>query len=251
LNDSIRLSIVVPTFREALNVPVLLRRLDQSLTGFLRPFEVILVDDDSNDGIIEAVEREKAGRELFLIVRRGVPRDLSRAVADGLARCRGEYVVVMDADLSHPPETIAAMIAVLEGGEADFVIGSRFVPGGGAPHFTWRRRLNALVSRLLARPLVGIRDPMAGFFAFPRRLLRPEIRLDPIGFKIGLELLVKLRPARVREIPIQFQDRLYGETKLSLKEMAKYLVHLQRLFRFKYFPVWQKKAAKIRREEKP
>jgi dolichol-phosphate mannosyltransferase len=235
LNEAIRISIVVPTFREAPNVPVLLKRLDQALTMRLRPFEVILVDDDSNDGIIDVVEREKPGRELVLIVRRHVPRDLSQAVVDGLARSRGEFVVVMDADLSHPPETIVAMIAALEGGEADFVIGSRFVPGGGAPHFTWQRHLNALVSRLLARPLVDIHDPMAGFFAFPRRLLRPEIRLNPIGFKIGLELLVKLRPARVREIPIQFQDRLYGVTKLSLKERVKYLVHLMRLIRFKYF----------------
>jgi len=235
LNETIRISIVIPTFREAPNIPVLLQRLDQALTGRLRPFEVILVDDDSGDGIIDVAEREKPGRELVLIVRRHVPRDLSQAVVDGLARSCGEFVVVMDADLSHPPETIAAMIAALEGGEADFVIGSRFVPGGGAPHFTWQRRLNAFVSRLLARPLVDIRDPMAGFFAFPRRLLRPETRLNPIGFKIGLELLVKLRPARVREIPIQFQDRLYGVTKLSLRERIKYLIHLKRLVQFKFF----------------
>jgi dolichol-phosphate mannosyltransferase len=235
LNEAIRLSIVIPTFREAPNIPVLLQRLDQALTGHLRPCEVILVDDNSGDGIVEVVGREKAKLELILIVRREVPRDLSRAVVDGLARSRGEYIVVMDADLSHPPETIAAMIAALEKGEADFVIGSRFVPGGGAPHFTWQRRLNAFVSRLLARPLVAINDPMAGFFAFPRRLLRPEIRLDPIGFKICLELLVKLRPARVCEIPIQFQDRLYGITKLSFNERIKYLIHLKRLFQFKYF----------------
>lgn len=235
MNPALRLSIVIPTFREAANIPVLLRRLDQALTGSLRSCQVILVDDDSGDGIAEVVEREKSELEIILLVRRGVPRDLSHAVVDGLARCRGEHVVVMDADLSHPPGTIAAMIAVLDNGEAEFVIGSRFVPGGGAPHFTWQRRLNAWVSRLLARPLVDIRDPMAGFFAFPRRLLRPEIRLAPIGFKIGLELLVKLRPAVVREIPIQFQERLHGVTKLSLTERIKYLIHLKRLFLYKYF----------------
>jgi dolichol-phosphate mannosyltransferase len=87
---------------------------------------------------------------------------------------------------------------------------------------------------MIARPFTSVKDPMAGFFAFKSSLLEQKVKLNPLGFKIGLELLVKLNPRRVTEIPIQFQERLYGKSKLTLKQQILYLIHIWRLFRFKF-----------------
>jgi dolichol-phosphate mannosyltransferase len=119
-------------------------------------------------------------------------------------------------------------------GGADFAIGSRFVPGGSSEHFSLYRKLNALVSRLLARPLSPVRDPMTGFFAFRRKLLPDPGLLNPLGFKIGLELIVKATPRTVAEIPIRFSERMHGASKLSLREQVNYLVHLRRLYEYRY-----------------
>ena len=141
----------------------------------------------------------------------------------------------MDADLSHPPEKLPELVEPILQGHADFVIGSRFVKGGGAAHFNWFRKLNAWVSKALARPFTKVCDPMAGFFAFPRTLLQgDQVKLNPLGFKIGLELIVKANPANIVEVPIQFEERLHGESKLNIKEQIRYLLHLARLFDYRF-----------------
>jgi dolichol-phosphate mannosyltransferase len=161
-------------------------------------------------------------------------RGLSSAVLEGIRLSIGEIIVVMDADLSHPPEKIPELIEKIKEKEADFVIGSRFIKGGSASHFNLYRKANAYFSKILAYPLVKVNDPLAGFFAFPRNLLRDNIDLNPIGFKIGLEIMVKANPEKIVEIPISFQERLYGESKLNLKEQLNYLLHLKRLYEDKY-----------------
>ena len=113
-------------------------------------------------------------------------------------------------------------------------MGSRFIAGGSALHFNWYRRLNALVSRLLAKPLTPLSDPMSGFFAFPRALLKPETQLHPRGFKIGMEIIIKAGPAKIAEIPIQFEKRLHGQSKLSFREQVNFLIHLARLYRYRW-----------------
>ncbi len=161
-------------------------------------------------------------------------RGLSSAVIEGFNLARGDIFVVMDADLSHPPEKIPELITPILRGDAQFVIGSRFVEGGSAPHFNLYRKLNAWIPRILARPFTKAKDPMAGFFAFPRSLLDNVTQLNPLGFKIGLELIVKCSPQNIKEIPIVFQERLHGENKLNMREQINYLIHLKRLFEYKY-----------------
>jgi len=123
----------------------------------------------------------------------------------------------MDADLSHPPEKIPELVEVIRTAGADFVIGSRYLPGGGTDErwglFRW---LNSKVATLMARPLTSARDPLAGFFALQRaRYLESSSSLDPIGYKIGLELIVKCKCRKIAEVPIFFGNRLKGESKLS------------------------------------
>lgn len=224
-------SIVVPAYREAENLPVLIPRVHAALAEACIPEEILVVDDDSGDGTVEVCRRLAADYPLRLEVRRD-ERGLSSAVIHGLRLARGEIVAVMDADLSHPPEAIPSLVAPLLGDEADFVVGSRYVAGGSTEDdWGWFRKLNSDVATWLARPLTSVRDPMAGFFALRRETFATATRLDPVGYKIGLELLVKCGCRDVREVPIDFRNRYRGESKLSLKQQWDYLRHLGRLYR--------------------
>lgn len=171
---------------------------------------------------------------LRLFVREG-ERGLSSAVVHGMCRAQFNVLVVMDADLSHPPEKIPELVAVLENENADFVIASRYIPGGSTDE-NWGtlRCLNSKIATLLARPLTSTRDPMSGFFAIRRDTFLQADVLDPIGYKIGLELMVKCGCKKVQEVPIQFRDRGFGESKLSFRQQLNYLVHLVRLYDYRF-----------------
>ncbi|MEO1337482.1 MAG: polyprenol monophosphomannose synthase, partial [Myxococcota bacterium] len=225
-------SIIVPTFREAENLPLLLARIDQVRTTHDLDVEVLVMDDDSQDGSVNAIE--KFGAAWARIVVRTENRGLSPAVVDGLRMAQKEFLCVMDADLSHPPEKIPDMLVALQAG-FQFVIGSRYVEGGSTDDdwgfFRW---INSRIATLLALPLTRAKDPMAGFFAMRRADLDRAAALNPIGYKIGLELIVKCRFDNVVEVPIHFVDREFGESKLTLREQLKYLQHLRRLYTFKF-----------------
>lgn len=227
-----KLSIIVPTFREADNIPELTRRIDSSVKNSY-DYEIIIVDDNSQDGIEKKVDELKNSYPVNLKIR-FTEKGLSSAVIAGFDMVTGDIIVVMDADLSHPPESITSLADKIAGEGYEFVIGSRFVQGGSSDHFGLYRKANALISKLIAMPFTRVKDPMAGFFAFPTRLLEKKATLNPLGFKIGLELLVKLAPGKVAEVPIQFKERLYGESKLTFKQQLLYIAHIWRLFRFKY-----------------
>jgi dolichol-phosphate mannosyltransferase len=221
----------VPTYREADNLRVLLPRIAATLKELNRDYEVLILDDNSDDNPREAVREAAGDCPVELIIRTG-PRDLSLAVLEGLRRARGRIFLVMDADLSHPPERIPDLLSGLEREPTDFVLGSRWVPGGGTLDWTGHRRLNSYVATLLCRPLIGrVRDPMAGFFALRRDTFERADHLDPIGYKIGLELICRCRCRHVAEVPITFQNRKMGVSKLNLDQQGRYLLHLSRLYR--------------------
>ncbi len=228
-------SIIVPTFREAENLGHLLPRVSAAMKSTGRTWEILIVDDNSQDGTLDvAAKLVAAGHPLRLITRVG-ERGLSSAVVRGFQEARGRRLVCMDADLSHPPEALPALLATLDEPGVEFVIGSRYVPGAGTDEawgvFRW---LNSKIATLLARPFTSARDPMAGFFALPRTVFERAAALNPIGYKIGLELIVKARCRTIREIPIHFADRKYGQSKLSLSEQIRYVQHLKRLADFKF-----------------
>ena len=222
------ISIIVPTYREAENIPFLLERIDQVRQAFGLTLEVLFMDDDSRDGSVEAVAA--AGFDWARIIVRKTNRGLSPAVIDGFSAARYPVLVCMDCDLSHPPEVIPKLLLGLHSGQ-QFVIGSRYVPGGSTDdNWGFFRWLNSFVATLLARPLTIARDPMSGFFTLRKSDFDAARGLNPVGYKVALELIVKCGFENVGEVPIHFTDRIHGESKLTLVEQFKYIKHLRRLY---------------------
>lgn len=224
------LSIAVPTYNERDNLRPLVDRLRQVFRE--APPTLIVVDDNSPDGTAD-VARELASDYPIDLVVRTAERGLATAIIAGLARATTDIVVVMDADLSHPPEAIPTLVeALAKDAAVQMSIGSRFVPGGEVD-LDWplHRRMVSRVGRWLAAPLSprGVRDVVSGFFAVRRAALRLG-DLKPIGYKIGLELIVRHRWTRIVEVPIRFSDRKAGHTKLNFSENLRYLRHLLRLY---------------------
>ena len=232
--SGVDISVIVPTLNEAENLPELMRRLDSALAG--RSYEALIVDDNSRDNTPQVCAELARQYPLRLLVRTQPKNGLSGAVLHGIAMARGNTFIVMDADLQHPPEQAAALVAELEQG-AEFVLGSRYAPGGGTEkNWGFLRQLNSQAATLLARPFAGrTTDPMSGFFALRRETYARGQRLTPLGYKVGLELMCKCRIRGVREIPIQFASRTRGQSKLTLAQQFKYLEHLSRLYDF-FFP---------------
>jgi dolichol-phosphate mannosyltransferase len=226
------IDVVVPTFREALNIPLLIERLAILKRSPAPHLHLTIVDDDSRDGTEDVIQRLNLPWVSLIV--RTTDRGLSSAVLEGLNRTSGDIIIVMDADLSHPPEAIPRMLDELGKG-SEFVVGSRYAEGGVTDDnwglFRW---LNSRVATLFARPFTSISDPMSGFFALRRATYSQADFLNPIGYKIGLELLVKCRCSRISEVPIAFTDRIHGESKLSLREQLRYIQHIRRLFLYKY-----------------
>jgi dolichol-phosphate mannosyltransferase len=227
-----RVTIVVPTYKEVESLPHLIDRVASVREAHGLDIDMLIMDDDSRDGSAELVAARP--ESWVKLVVRTSDRGLSPAVLDGLRQARGDVLVCMDADLSHPPEALPEIISKLNDG-ADFVVGSRYVAGGSTSD-DWGvlRWLNSRIATLFARPLTSVRDPMAGFFGLKRSTFERGTQLNPIGYKIGLELIVKCGCERVVEIPIHFEDRRFGESKLTFKQQLLYLQHLRRLYIFKY-----------------
>jgi dolichol-phosphate mannosyltransferase len=231
--NEVLVSIVVPTYREADNLPLLVPRITAALEPW--PHEIIIVDDNSNDGTDQAVATlREHGHATRLIVRTD-QRGLSSAVLRGFSEAKGKVLVCMDADLSHPPEALPRMIEKLARDDVEFVIGSRYVEGGTTDgEWGWMRKVNSKVATLMARPFCRVSDPLAGYFALPREVFERAEALNPVGYKIGLELIVKCGCTRIAELPINFSDRRFGQSKLGLREQINYLRHLKRLADFKF-----------------
>ncbi|HUY11508.1 MAG TPA: glycosyltransferase, partial [Candidatus Dormibacteraeota bacterium] len=157
---------------------------------------------------------------------------LSSGVIDGwkIARPQSRAIGAMDADFSHDIQILPKMVAALESGLYGLAIGSRYVAGGGIANWPARRVFTSRVACMLARPLTPIADVTSGFFLVKREAL-DGVTLDPIGFKIGLEVIAKAHYGRALEIPYVFTDRVVGESKLNQREIGNYLKQLTRLYR--------------------
>jgi dolichol-phosphate mannosyltransferase len=212
-----QLSVVVPTFNERDNVTTLFRRLEAALAGVR--WEVIFVDDNSPDGtwdVVRALAREDSR---VRCIRRIGRRGLSGACIEGILASSAPCAAVIDADLQHDETQLPKMLALLQGGEADLVIGSRYIAGGNAESFDKQRAgISALATEVAKRVLqVKIADPMSGFFMIRSdRFEQLAPQLSTQGFKILLDIVATARgDLRVQEIPYTFGSRLHGESKLD------------------------------------
>jgi dolichol-phosphate mannosyltransferase len=220
-----QLTVIVPTLNEAANIqPLLARILEQSSAAL--QIEVLIVDDGSTDGTCERVLLLGQTQPVRLLRRERPIGGLAGALLAGAAAARSRWILIMDADLSHPPERIDDLVAPLLDGSQDMVIGSRYVPGGRTPGWPWWRRFMSRAACLLAWPLARLHDPLSGFFATDRVWL-VQCKGDATGFKIALELIANAnRGFRVKEIPIVFRDRERGESKMRLGVLVTYLLRL-------------------------
>lgn len=226
MNRSI--SIILPTYNEAENLPEIV-----PLIAHLGPsYEIVIVDDGSPDGT-ESVARSLASKYKVRLLERGAKNGLASAVIDGVTKiAAGDIVVVMDADLSHDIAVIPQLVAAIEAG-SDVAIGSRFASGGSTEDAV-ARRIFSWCAKQVARLMLGVRvqDPMSGYFAMRRdAFLSVAPRLKPRGFKILLEILVRLKPAHVTEIGFRFKGRQKGESKLNSRIAGQYFRMIWDLWR--------------------
>lgn len=219
------LSIIVPTYNEGDNVSFLAGRVKEVLKN--TPYELIFVDD-SRDNTTEKLARLAERDPSVRYEHRGNERGLGTAVVRGFQLAGGEVLVVMDADLQHPPEMLRDMVRAADLG-ADVVIASRFLPGGGDGGLGPLRKIVSFTARWLGkaalRSLRRINDPTAGFFLVRKTAIQ-GVELRPLGWKILVEILVRGRYASVVEIPYEFKARVAGKSKMATREQWNYLRHL-------------------------
>lgn len=222
------ISVVVPTYNEVGSLRQLVPRLAQALVA--HTWELIVVDDGSPDGTADLAE-SYADVHPVRVVRRPGKAGLASAVLAGFAEARGDVLVVMDADLSHPPEAVPRLVSAIEEG-ADLAVGSRYVKGGGTQDWPLKRRVVSRAACLMGNLLVPIRDCTSGFFAIRKGAI-DGVKLNPIGFKIGFEVMARARYRKVVEVPYVFRDRELGRSKFGRREIGQYLVQLGQVARDK------------------
>ncbi|MFE9994441.1 glycosyltransferase [Streptomyces avermitilis] len=224
-------TIVVPTFNESANIRELLHQITESVPARL-PCEVVFVDDstdDTPDVIFQAAQ--DCPFPVTVLHREEPEGGLGGAVVEGIKAAGSDWIVVMDGDLQHPPSLVPELVGTGERANAGLVVASRYIKGGsraglaGGYRIAVSRGATWLTKSLFPRRLRGISDPMSGFFAIRRSAVTAEI-LQPLGYKILLELAVRSRPREVTEVPFVFQDRFAGESKSTAQEGFRFLRHL-------------------------
>lgn len=224
------LSIIVPTYNEKDNLVSLVERINQALKG--RDYEIVVVDDNSQDGTIDIANKLAAQYPVKVFVRTK-ERGLATAVIHGMKNASGKIIGVMDADLQHPPEILPLLVDAMDSG-ADIVFASRYIEGGGIPNWGFTRKIISRVAMMIAHTLLPtsrkVKDPMSGYFMF--RLENVDIdKLKPIGYKIPLEVLLVGTFKKVAEVPYVFEERSAGQSKLSSRQQIDYLKHVFSLMR--------------------
>jgi dolichol-phosphate mannosyltransferase len=227
--DLLELAVVIPTFNERANVPVLIARLDQALQG--RNWEAIFVDDDSPDGTAQAARELARLDKRVRVIQRIGRRGLSSACIEGMCATAAPFVAVIDGDLQHDETILPKMLDAIEGDSAlEVVVGSRFVEGGGTGEWDRDRVAKSAFATRLSRQVLkaDLSDPMSGFFMIRTEIVRALVpTLSGIGFKILLDILTAApRPLRFIELPYVFRTRTEGESKLDHVVAMEYLIAL-------------------------
>lgn len=229
------LALVIPTLREARNIKPLLERVRASLDPCDIAYQVIVVDDESCDGIDEIVEELSRHDPRIRLIVRTSERGLAGAVVRGWSETDAHVLAVMDADLQHPPELLPELLAHMDRG-ADLVVGSRYACGGCMRGWKILRQLISRLAIWMTHPVqrtgIRARDPMSGFFMV-RRACIDHIELRKTGFKILLEILARAEIRTVVEVPFTFGRRHAGASKANLRVALDYIALLFRLYRQK------------------
>jgi dolichol-phosphate mannosyltransferase len=219
-----KVSVIVPTYNERENIKTLVEEIDRVLG---EDYEILVVDDGSADGTFELVQ-ELARVYPIKPLKRGKKGGLASAIVYGFGHASGEIFGVIDADMQHPPEYMPQLINCIEEGY-DVALASRYVDGGEVGDWSMSREFISKGARLLVRPLLKVKDPESGYFLLRRQVVQ-GVDFKPSGFKILLEILVKGKCSRVKEVPYKFKPREKGESKFGLGEVLNYVRLLGHLY---------------------
>jgi len=235
LNDQI--SIIIPTYNESQNIISILKSIGRNLPKNLHT-EAIVVDDNSPDGTGRLVEDylknfKKMADYTIEIIHRKAKDGLGSAILKGIQQAKGDTIVVMDCDFSHPPQIIPKLIESIKKYQYDIAVASRYIKGGKIQGWSLKRKFMSKFATLIAKKGLGIdaKDPMSGFFAFKRNIIK-GLNIDAIGYKVLLEILVKTKDVNIKEIPYTFQDRKFGSSKLNIKTIFDYYRSVWKLYRY-------------------
>ena len=224
-NNDLDLSVILPTYNESLTIEKMLDAIVTATPHRINT-EVLVIDDDSPDGtseIVNSYSQKSNGAISFRVHTRKNKRGLSSAVIDGIGLAHAKLVLVMDSDFSHPPQMIPTMYDELVNNGLDIVVGSRYVEGGKYEEWPLTRKLISKIGNGLARLLLGldVKDSMTGLFALKKDLIK-NLSFEAIGYKILLEILVKTKGAKVKEVPFVCVNRKEGSSKFSFSTIRYY-----------------------------
>lgn len=230
---AIDLSIVLPTFNESQNITTVLERLTTHLDSVPDlTYEIIVVDDDSPDLTWEKALQISERLSQVRVLRRQAERGLSTAVIRGWQIARGNILGVMDADLQHPPEVVVKLWKEMARG-ADLAVASRHIEGGGVSDWSLSRRIVSRCAQIIGFSILPevtarVSDPMSGFFMVTRSSLAGH-EMNPLGYKILIEVMGRAQPRWISEVPYTFCERAEGFSKVNTKIYVEYFWHLLRL----------------------
>jgi dolichol-phosphate mannosyltransferase len=230
-------SVILPTYNERENLPIIFYLLHQTFTAAKLDYEVVVVEDSSPDGTLEVAQalQKSYGTQYLQILTRTGKLGLGSAYKDGLKQAKGDRVILMDADLSHHPKFIPQMVALMDKEKVDIVTGTRYRKGGGVYGWDMKRKLTSKGANFLADFLLhpGVSDLTGSFRLYERAAIDqilPIVQSTGYAFQMEIVVLAKKHGYRVAEVPITFVDRLYGESKLGTREIVLYLKGLLYLF---------------------
>ena len=226
-----RVSLIIPTYNEAKNIPILVEEIFNIIDKDKIDLELIVVDDNSPDGTGQVAE-ELSHKFPIQVVHRAGKLGLGSAVREGFNHSQRPYLGVMDADLSHDPQTLNQMVGLLN--EYEIVLASRFEKGSVVEQWKWWRRLISQLGVCLTYILTGVKEPHSGYF-FLRRQVIDNAQLNTTGYKILLEILVKGQYQKIKEVPFRFRIRKFSASKLGGKEYWLFLKQIVEYSLYKLF----------------
>lgn len=237
LDEKNQVSIIIPTYNESENIINILHSIREIIPKNILT-QTIVVDDNSPDGTGKLVEDylknvKKMADHTIEIIHRKAKNGLGSAILNGIQQAKGDTIVVMDCDFSHPPQIIPKLVESIKKYQYDIAVASRYIKGGKIQGWSQKRKLMSKLATLIAKKGLGVntKDPMSGFFAFKRSIIK-ELNFDAIGYKILLEIIVKTKGVNIKEIPYTFQDREFGSSKLGIKTILDYYKSVWKLYRY-------------------
>ncbi len=227
----VKTSIVLPTYNESENISILMEKIEGTLSEYQGKFEIIVVDDNSPDKTYAVASQLARNKNWVRTILRIHDKGLSSAILAGFSAAKGDYLIAMDSDMQHDESILPQMIQAFDEG-FDIVIGSRKADGGGVVHWTCTRKIISWFAALPVKMIlpVNVKDSLSGYFGLTRNVFEKITpMINPRGFKILMEFIVRSHGLRIKEIGYLFRDRQFGKSKLSTGIIVSYLISLYEL----------------------